>query len=900
MLSLISLSAFSVDDDPLTALLKKLDEFTKKFPQEKVYLHLDKPYYGIGDDIWFKAYVVDSKTTAPTLMSNILYVELIGEDNLIKKKLQLSMQNGITWGDFRLTDTLSEGNYRIRAYTQLMRSAGPLFFFDKTILVGNNWANKVFANTQFSLIKLSTGNRIKANILVTDTLQKAMANREVIYEIQNGEKNTLKGKGKTNEGGHLSLDFPDFNDQQGMRKIKLTITIDRGKNVIKHIPIKFSSVAIDLQFFPEGGRMVDGITSKIAFKAINAQGLGQNIQGSIVDSDGVEITKFESSYLGMGSFLLNPMSNKTYRAIFKLSDGTEQQIALPKAEKSGYVLMAYDLDSATIGVKISISPELLNQGSLTFVSHHNGKPYTVATIPTTEKASLITLQRNELPSGILQIALFSPSSHPICERLVFINNPNDLIKFQLQNLKPTYVKRQEVNLSFLTTSEKAIWADFSVAVTNSNVVAPDLDNETNILTSLLLTSDLTGYVEKPNHYFLKNDAQTKAELDNLLLTQGWRKINWAMVKEPKTPEINFEAEKNLQIKGSLLADSKPMVKSKITLLSKSNGLITVDTLSNENGQFLFKELSFPDPTKFVLQVKLKKEKNVKILIDSIPQQAVTAANNFGDFEVNVNEKLRPYLQGNIRYLDELTKKGQLNRTIQLKEVNIVGQAQNAAKNSANLNGPGNADYVLDATNLTSATPLDVFLQGKVAGITLYNGFAYNRRKTGNLGSSYRDKKGKDKIPQDTMSLVIDGIFMDKEFNIREVNTDDIESVEVLLSTSKLAVYGGRSVNGIILITTKRGKPATNIRTDAPGVITYFPKGYNVPREFYSPKYEANVVKEPDLRNTIFWRPNLIVDEKGNGKFSYFNSDQEGVYRIVIEGIDAFGNLARKVYTYEVK
>ena len=117
LLIVFGFSAFRMDDDPFTQLLKKLDDYTNKFPQEKVHLHLDKPYYAIGDDIWFKAYILDAKSAAPSMLSEILYVELINEKDSVKKQLKLPVVSGITWGDFKLPDSLSEGNYRIRAYT---------------------------------------------------------------------------------------------------------------------------------------------------------------------------------------------------------------------------------------------------------------------------------------------------------------------------------------------------------------------------------------------------------------------------------------------------------------------------------------------------------------------------------------------------------------------------------------------------------------------------------------------------------------------------------------------------------------------------------------------------------------------------------------------------------------
>ncbi len=165
LIAFISLCSFT-NEDPFLALLKKLEEFSKKYPAEKVHLHLDKPYYAAGDNIWLKGYVSDARNSQPATESNILYVELINELDTVCNLLRLPLQSGITWGDFKLADTLVEGNYRIRAYTQLMRNAGPDFFFDKTIKIGSRWTNKVSTKRP----RASNSLEITVNLVLNDTI----------------------------------------------------------------------------------------------------------------------------------------------------------------------------------------------------------------------------------------------------------------------------------------------------------------------------------------------------------------------------------------------------------------------------------------------------------------------------------------------------------------------------------------------------------------------------------------------------------------------------------------------------------------------------------------------------------------------------------------------------------
>ncbi|WP_316769440.1 TonB-dependent receptor plug domain-containing protein [Pedobacter frigiditerrae] len=886
LLSILSFSAFIIEDDPITALLKKLDEFSSKYAQEKVYLHIDKPYYAIGDNIWFKAYIVNSKTSLPSTLSKILYVELINEKDSVKKQLKLPMESGIAAGDFKLTDSLSEGNYRIRAYTQYMRNAGTEFFYDKTIKIGNSWANKVFTKTNSVLSTEGNTEKVATTISFTSKDGVPYINSNVAYEVQLSNRSVSKGKGVTNSKGEIVVNYTNNQPEvYKSGKIIATITLENNKKIVKIIPIKTTSSTVDVQFFPEGGGLVEGLPTKIAVKAINANGLGQNITGKIIDNEGTEILSFETTYLGMGSLIINPLAGKTYSAKVKFDNGNEKTFPLPKPATSGYVLSVNNTDTAKIAVKVYLSPDLINKGELILVGQHNGNVYFSTKIPTGKQLVAVSIPKNEFPSGIVQITLFSPENLPVCERLAFINSVIDKIDVNVQNLNASYDKRGNVSANLTATNTgKPLQGSFSISVTNTAAVTPDLENESNILTGLLLTSDLVGYVEKPNHYFLTNDLKTRIELDNLLLTQGWRKINWKSVANGQFPAITYQPEKGMNISGTITKGGKPVVNGKVALFSNSGGFFATDTVSDANGRFNFKDIIFGDSVKFIVQARTSKEnKNVEINLDVQPAQIVTVNKNSGDIEVNVNESMMEYLNQSDKYFNEQVKRGLLNRTILLDEVKIV-EKKNPAPNSSNLNGAGRADYVVTAKDLETAFSLSQYIQGRIAGVTVTNGQAFSMRAGG----------------RSPMAIVLDGMNMGSEFSMDDIPVTDIESVEVLKPGANTAIYGSSGGSGVLVITTKRGAGTeSNYSRYSPGIVTYSPKGYYPMREFYSPKYTATPDPKPDFRSTVYWNPHLVTDPTGKANLNYFNTDQAGTYRIVIEGIDAEGNLARKVVTYKV-
>src|SRR5690606_26283849 len=149
-------------DDPLKALIEKLAQYHSRYPQEKVHLHFDKPYYTIGEDIWFKAYTVNAEKNQLSALSRILYVELINEKGAIEKSLRLPVNAGLAWGDFKLTDSINEGNYRIRAYTNWMRNFDEAYFFSKNIRIVNAFSGRVTAEAEYTFSKSGNHENVTA------------------------------------------------------------------------------------------------------------------------------------------------------------------------------------------------------------------------------------------------------------------------------------------------------------------------------------------------------------------------------------------------------------------------------------------------------------------------------------------------------------------------------------------------------------------------------------------------------------------------------------------------------------------------------------------------------------------------------------------------------------------
>ena len=184
---------------------------------EKVYLHVDRDSYYAGDNIWFKAYLIDASDCLLTDHSSNLHVELISPFSKTISNRIIRLEGGLGNGDFRLSDDIKSGRYKIRAYTNYMRNYGDQLFFNKEILVIN------------------------------------------------------------------SSDSSRISDK-----------------------VKYVENKIQVGLFPEGGSLVDNVSSMVAFKAVNYLGKGCDVSGKIFSSAGELVTTFKSKHLGMGTFFLRP------------------------------------------------------------------------------------------------------------------------------------------------------------------------------------------------------------------------------------------------------------------------------------------------------------------------------------------------------------------------------------------------------------------------------------------------------------------------------------------------------------------------------------------------------------------------------------------------------------------
>jgi len=771
----LSLTTAILPDNP-ERISRLLESFNENYPQQKVYLSLDKPAYRAGQIIWFKAYTVDATTHLPADLSKNLVVEVNNSFGINVMTQLCKIEHGYSRGDFYLPDTMAEGIYEIRAYTNWMRNFGDEYFFRKQFNIWNpEFVSKIYRDDKIANKRLKKQSKRKAD-------------------------------------------------------------------------------KIDLQFFPEGGDLVAGKNSRVAFKAINALGLGIDIDGAVVDKKNNKVAAFTSSYLGMGAFEFTPEKNNSYTSQVQKPDGKLIRCKLPEALDEGYILRTDNTESE---VRITVTSTYLSP-EVMLLGHVRGKVYYTRTLRLNGGTAVDAIDKSALPTGILHLTLFDQSSVPRCERLVFINH-NDQLTISTDISDRIFKPREKVDIALQVrdAENNPVRGSFNISVADHNVPNQSADFQSSVVSYLLLTSDLRGPIQDPDRYFNDISAQTRQNLDYLMMTQGWRRFVWDNILTDKTMKIIYPVERGLVVSGKVTREvfDLPLKNLPVTLtvLSEFNDVYV--TRTNSKGLYSFDLPDYEDTVYVEISSRrLSGRKNLVIYIDEANRPGTDVL--FSSYTKDMT------IQGSKFY-----------RPIEEPEPDT---------NQVRLEGiytrPDNVIYI-DETLETYNSVLEI-LQGRVPGVMV----------TGD----HVQIRGISTLYGNTEPLyLIDNVPVDVDA-IQSLNPLDVERIEILKGPST-AIYGSRGGNGVIAVFTKRG---TFMKK---GVLDFKMFGYHRAREFYSPKFGTEYdYLVPDERTTIFWDPMIETDENGSAVISFYNSDRTGTFWVVVEGISDKGTPGKVEKSYTVR
>lgn len=858
--SLTPLFAFSsIDSVFYNQVVSRFENQVLRFPEEKLYLQTDKPYYNAGENVWFKGYLLNASLLVPSGLSRFIYVELIDKGDSVLSRVKIRKDSLGFNGYLHLKPEIAPGFYEIRAYTYWMQNASPDFFFHKRIFIGNSIDTKVNCDIHYGTI---LNGKIPVTLSFVNSSNQPIKDKE-IHILQNWKAAGRKSlRFKTNDAGKVSWELAVDTTDHSQKMLNVSVE-DPDLKFNRKIFLPHFSTDFDVQFFPESGNLLANNLQTVAFKAIGTDGLSVEISGEVFTSKNEPVTDLSSLNKGMGKFILQTNAGESYYAVVKSAAGITKRFELPALQPSGIAIhLVYN--KKKIFYEISNHTDVADS-TLYLLVHTRGQVFVIHPVGTGEGE----IEENSLPAGINTFSVIDKAGNTYCERLYFVRNfmwP----QLSMQSDKPVYNKREAVDLTFHVQSltGKPVNGSYSVSVTDNRMVKPDTLSD-NIQSNLLLTSDLKGYIEDPASYFVDGQMSTREKTDLLMLTQGWRRFNTADVVKGKIVPPAFYVEAGQALSGKVLnLFNKPVPKCDISMLMGYRHQFRLVT-TNNGGNYMVDGIEFPDSTTIVLKAR---KKGAFGDVEIIPDQDVfPVAKEFipADHDKSSVPPADYFQLSKQKYYSE---GGMM--TINLDEFTVSAKRNNTDDDTDDIYA-GMADTQYKSDDLDKFPGMNImnFLQ-TIPGVLV-------------TGDNVSIRGGRD-IPM----FLVDGIEMDDIEDIKYLTTDEIQSISVFKGVDA-AIFGMRGGNGVIDISLRKG---VTLKTQTPiSLATITPLGYQKPVEFYQPKYDVDSIRmssKPDLRTTIYWNPSLKTDAAGNIQLHFFTADTADNYDVILEGVTNEGEICR--------
>jgi len=661
--------------------------------------------------------------------------------------------------------------------------------------------------------------------------------------------------------------------------------IDSGNVTVTLVPRQ-----IKLQFFPEGGDLVAGVEGMVAFKANDQFGYPFPVKGSVVDKNGKEVLTFNSEHDGMGKFLLTVDKDDSLTAVWKDDLQVEHRTGLPSVKTTGAVIRVIPGNQ-----KVLFSVARAAEGGpefkhLTIIAHMHQHLVYKAKINLEENfMSGGTIPTGQLPSGVLQLTIFTADMLPVAERVVFVNNRDFLFMPDLSVTLKGVNRRGKNTLSISVPD--TLKSNLSLAVTDATADG-EFPGDDNIVSRLLLTGELRGYIHNPAYYFSGTADSLATHLDLVMMTHGWRRFKWDALARGVVPVIKNPEQDYLSMKVEVLGIDQTKIskdESMNVIMSRKDSSTQMMSLPHLAGnKFGVTGLVFFDTVKAYYQFNVNRtlSDQAAIVFNTGLVRGGRLARSLTTAFDGWTAEDSAYLRRNRYIAEEIARVKPIDdqKVKTLAAVTVKGRVKTDAekldeKYASGMFSGGDA-YTFDLINdPLAAAMMDIFtyLQGKVAGLQITPG----NGPGGTPSLTWRGGKP---------SLYLNEMQVDAS-QLQSTPVTDIAMVKVFRPGSGVGFGGGSG--GTIAVYTKKGGDEKRSDPNFKGLARAILIGYSMPKEFYVPNYLENSAENEgeDLRTTLYWKPYVLTDKDNKHlNVDFFNNDITKKLRLVLEGFNEDGKL----------
>jgi hypothetical protein len=637
-------------------------------------------------------------------------------------------------------------------------------------------------------------------------------------------------------------------------------TVRRNRRFNKALEEKQSEMQFG--FFPEGGQLVAGLENRIAFMAANAQGTGVDAQGSVSDSRGNIVEQFATVHRGKGLFSFTPVAGETYKAQIVFNDGRTLQLALPKIQTQGYLLRVVpNPDTILVEVRANFDPLQVNLSpNILLVGHSRGNIRYVEEAKLNHGVFQAKVPTNTFSDGIAHFTLFGPMATPVAERLVFIRH----VAKELPEAGPAVDKTVEdgnIVLNFHLGQQEGLRpgsSSYALSVTESSGPLPK--SGTNIVTYLLLTSDIGRTIQDPWYYFADDSPERFQELDLLMMTHGWRRFNWNDILTGTLPEIRFTNIRGLTLVGQVTPISSARETGEIPVevsVGVEQDRQMMSTRTDRQGYFVFSGLNFTGTY------------NALISVGRDRRGRIFDVRLFDRFRQSAGFIPTPYTQ-----MHHITERGP--NWQQPERPNIFRRLfdreappRRPGQDRVSVFGTPDQKIYVDDLDVIYTSVFDI-LRDRVVGLNVVGGQIVLRGVTSFMLSS-------------EPVFFVDEVQVSRS-SFLGVPVSEVERIEVLRAGASTAILGTRGGNGALLIYTRREMHQRQYSFE------FVLRGYHSPVEFFGSKISTEDYIQHAIPQTLFWAPNLEPDSEGNIRITIPVSRALQNPQFRLEGINSAGQI----------
>lgn len=627
----------------------------------------------------------------------------------------------------------------------------------------------------------------------------------------------------------------------------------------------------EAQFFPEGGNLVYGLQSTVAIRIVTSAGEALNFQGGVINALDDTLATFNSSETGVAKFNYRPVRGQESKVWIQANE-QRYIYSLPAPLEEGYVLQVKDSTESELAVKITSSAA--NTSHLYVVIHARNIVSMANTYSLNRGTLQLMVPKKRLDEGVSHITIFDDQLRPVCERLIFMPVSRNL-DISVKPSQNEFGLRRKVTLD-ITAEVKGQPAvsNLSVAVYRND----SLHNHSagNITNYMWLGSDLTQMPDLPVDFLTTMTEEKKDMLDDLMLTNGWRRFKWNSIINEQYPVITDVPEmRGHIIKGKVTRNGQPVQGVVAYLSTPATNIQLYGSTSTEAGDVKFEMKDFSGRRKIYVQPNLVRDSLSRV-----------------DIQNAYSEKFATYKYAPLR-IDEKIKDQLTARSLSMQVQDIFYQDKGAQTRSRQIDttafyGKADATYYLD--DYTRFPVMEEIMREYVPGVLV-------RKRRDGFHFINLDNINKGVFDEDPF-IMLDGIPI---FDADEIMNFDPLKVKKLEVVTRRYFMGVMSLPGIVSYTTYSGDLGGFQVNPKCVVLDY--EGLQYQREYYSPTYETAKLREsrlPDQRNLLYWAPSVTTSNDGRQHLEFFTSDLGGDYRVVIEGISPDGFSGSTYGSFKVK